>query len=59
MSRLVSVAFAALTVASAYGFNFPASKLHSSRVRSAVEMAKKSVGDLSEDDLKGKRVLVR
>jgi len=34
------------------------SRVHHSRVNT-VEMAKKSVGDLTEDDLKGKKVLVR
>jgi len=34
------------------------SRIHQSRV-APVEMAKKSVGDLTEDDLKGKKVLVR
>ena len=34
------------------------SRVHHSRV-AGVEMAKKSVGDLSEADLKGKKVLVR
>jgi len=48
-----------LVVASALGFRAPASQLRASRVRAAVEMAKKSVGDLKEADLKGKRVLVR
>merc|ERR1719424_493310 len=40
------------------GAAMPASKIGQSRV-SVVEMAKKSVGDLTEADLKGKRVLVR
>jgi phosphoglycerate kinase len=49
-----------LAVASVAGFGGPASRLHASQAsRSAVEMGKKSVGDLAEGDLKGKRVLVR
>jgi len=47
-------------VASALGFNAPASKLGASRARVQVDMAaKQSVGDLKDEDLKGKRVLVR
>ena len=57
--KTVSLAFCASTVS---GFS-PAmpSKIASSRVArvSDIEMAKKSVGDLTEADLKGKKVLVR
>ena len=57
--KTVSVAFAATAVS---GFS-PAmpSKLAASKVArvSDIEMAKKSVGDLSKADLEGKRVLVR
>ena len=52
---------AAAFLASAEAFS-PASALPASRIAArvpAVEMAKKSVGDLSGDDLKGKKVLVR
>merc|ERR1712151_1310879 len=57
LSKFLAVAY----VVSAEAYAFSGSRISSSRVsRSApVEMAKKSVGDLTEDDLKGKRVLVR
>jgi len=54
--KTVSLAFVAQ--ASAFGGAMPMSKIAQSRV-GAIEMAKKSVGDLAEADLKGKRVLVR
>jgi phosphoglycerate kinase len=53
-------------VASAAGYNMPASRFTSSRVSQArsqrvvdVQMAKKSVGDLTDSELKGKKVLIR
>jgi phosphoglycerate kinase len=58
---MYKVAIAAAFVASAEAFA-PASALSASRVAprvSDIEMAKKSVGDLSKADLEGKRVLVR
>ena len=57
--KTVSLAFCAQT-AMGYAPAMP-SKIASSRVArvSDIEMAKKSVGDLSEADLKGKTVLVR
>jgi len=57
--KTVSLAFCAQT-AMGYAPAMP-SKIASSRVArvSDIEMAKKSVGDLSEADLKGKKVLVR
>merc|ERR1719182_884576 len=59
---MYKAAIAAAFLASAEAFGpasaLPASRLSSSRV-ATIEMAKKSVGDLSGDDLKGKRVLVR
>ena len=51
-----------LTAQSVAGFSpAPMSKISASRIAriSDVTMAKKSVGDLSEADLKGKKVLVR
>merc|ERR1719486_1583144 len=54
--KTVSLAFCAQTV-TGFGGMMP-SKIGASRV-STIEMAKKSVGDLSGDDLKGKKVLVR
>merc|ERR1719252_145892 len=56
--KTVTLAFAATAVS---GFSPAASKFAASRVArvSDIEMAKKSVGDLSEADLKGKTVLVR
>jgi phosphoglycerate kinase len=56
-----SVQFACIGAAAAYSPAMPASRMGSSQVArsSVVEMAKKSVGDLTEADLKGKRVLVR
>jgi len=56
--KTVSLAFIGQTVA--FGGAMP-SKLTSSRVArvSDIEMKKKSVGDLTEADLKGKKVLVR
>merc|ERR1719235_2527152 len=55
-----TVALAYVAHASAFSPVTP-SKMASSKVArvSTVEMAKKSVGDLTEDDLKGKKVLVR
>jgi len=55
-----SIQFACVAGAVAYSPAAP-SKVSSSKVArsSVVEMAKKSVGDLTEADLKGKRVLVR
>merc|ERR1711920_382547 len=60
MARTSALLLAAALGVSAYA-PLSGSRLSSSRVaRSAtVEMAKKSVGDLSGDDLKGKTVLVR
>merc|ERR1711988_793685 len=55
MKTFAVLAFAA--AASAFT-GVPASRLHTSKVN-AISMVKKSVGDLSEDDLAGKRVLVR
>merc|ERR1740127_434532 len=58
---MYKVAIAAAFVASAEAFA-PASALSASRVAprvSDIEMAKKSVGDLSKADLEGKKVLVR
>jgi phosphoglycerate kinase len=57
--KTVSLAFAAQAV-SGYNMAMP-SKIAASRVARAgpVEMAKKSVGDLSKSDLEGKVVLVR
>merc|ERR1719377_126996 len=57
--KTVQIAFAANAV-SAFAPAMP-SKMSSSRVArsSDIEMAKKSVGDLTEADLKGKKVLVR
>ena len=57
--KTVALGLAAQSVA---GFSpAPMSKMSSSRVARAsdIEMAKKSVGDLTEADLKGKKVLVR
>jgi len=56
--KTVTLAFAATAVS---GFSPAASKFAASKVArvSDIEMAKKSVGDLSEADLKGKKVLVR
>jgi len=56
-----AIALAALSGANAFSGPASMSRIDSSRVARStnVEMAKKSVGDLSEDDLKGKRVLVR
>jgi len=53
--KTVSLAFIGQTAA--FGGAMP-SKIGASRV-STIEMAKKSVGDLTEADLKGKKVLVR
>merc|ERR1712087_998452 len=57
LSKFLAVAY----VVSAEAYAFSGSRISSSRISRSgtVEMAKKSVGDLSEDDLKGKRVLVR
>merc|ERR1719261_648903 len=56
--KTVSLGFCAATVS---GYGVGMSKLSSSKVSrvGTVEMAKKSVGDLTEADLKGKKVLVR
>eukprot|EP00325_Prymnesiales_sp_UTEX-LB-985_P019688 CAMPEP_0174754416 /NCGR_PEP_ID=MMETSP1094-20130205/105710_1 /TAXON_ID=156173 /ORGANISM="Chrysochromulina brevifilum, Strain UTEX LB 985" /LENGTH=787 /DNA_ID=CAMNT_0015960281 /DNA_START=35 /DNA_END=2399 /DNA_ORIENTATION=- len=56
-----SVQFACVAGAVAYSPAISSSKVSSSKVArtTVVEMAKKSVGDLNEADLKGKRVLVR
>eukprot|EP00310_Coccolithus_braarudii_P012098 CAMPEP_0183345106 /NCGR_PEP_ID=MMETSP0164_2-20130417/10598_1 /TAXON_ID=221442 /ORGANISM="Coccolithus pelagicus ssp braarudi, Strain PLY182g" /LENGTH=437 /DNA_ID=CAMNT_0025516205 /DNA_START=50 /DNA_END=1363 /DNA_ORIENTATION=- len=60
MVRISALLLAAALGVSAYA-PLSGSRITASRVsRSAsIEMAKKSVGDLSEDDLKGKKVLVR
>jgi phosphoglycerate kinase len=58
----------ALVAASAVGYRMPVSRMSASRVMSSqmrtqrivdIQMAKKSVGDLTDAELKGKRVLVR
>merc|ERR1712151_1388265 len=57
LSKFLAVAY----VVSAEAYAFSGSRISSSRISRSgpVEMAKKSVGDLTEADLKGKKLLVR
>jgi len=56
--KLLLVTLSGVAAAFNAGFGLRTSRISSSRVTS-IDMAKKSVGDLTEADLKGKKVLVR
>jgi len=58
---MLSAAVAVGAFSASYNGVLSSSRLHASKISrsSTVEMAKKSVGDLTEADLKGKKVLVR